>query len=564
MAYLVLARKYRPQTFEQVVGQQHVTRTLANAIDAGRVAHAILFSGPRGTGKTTIARILAKAMNCEKGPAHHFCNQCRSCVEITSSSAVDVFEIDGASNNSVDQIRDLRENIKYMPAHSTFKIYIIDEVHMLSIAAFNALLKTLEEPPKHVMFIFATTEPHKIPITILSRCQRHDLKRIEIESIAKYMEMICEKEESPISGETLSLIARESGGSMRDGLSLLDQVLSCADSGLTHEQLLGMLGAIDRKIIFDISASVFQRDMPAILESIETVFSRGQDIKKLYVEIMEHFRHLMIVKMGKKVDVLVDLPAHEIKMMQEQVTDVSPAFISQVFDMLFAEEANIRLSALSKTALEMAFLKIDQINPALTIDMLIQRLDQFKNSIGADGPDQAASTAQDAAAISGIKEKAVPYPQNRSEAVKDVNTRRESQKPEAVEKEAGLTEDTGALWGRVVERVSEEKPSIAAILEKCRLIQVKEGLVEIEVSGNGYETAAIKKHQRLLEKVCLDYLGQKVDLNISENKTSGQKRQNKIDRENSEKKRALRHPLVADAVELFNGKVNDVKIIQEV
>ena len=176
MSYLVLARKYRPQTFDQVIEQDHVTRTLSNAISSDRVAHAVLFSGPRGTGKTTVARILAKAMNCKEGSVPTPCNECRSCGEITSGNAVDVFEIDGASNNSVDQVRELRENIKYMPAHSLYKIYIIDEVHMLSMPAFNALLKTLEEPPPHVMFIFATTEPHKIPITILSRCQRHDFK----------------------------------------------------------------------------------------------------------------------------------------------------------------------------------------------------------------------------------------------------------------------------------------------------------------------------------------------------------------------------------------------------
>ena len=184
MSYLVLARKYRPQTFDEVIEQGHVTRTLSNAISAGRVAHAVLFSGPRGTGKTTVARIFAKSMNCEEGPTPTPCNECRSCREITSGHAVDVYEIDGASNNSVDQVRELRENIKYMPAHSRSKIYIIDEVHMLSISAFNALLKTLEEPPAHVMFIFATTEPQKIPITILSRCQRHDFKRIILESIS--------------------------------------------------------------------------------------------------------------------------------------------------------------------------------------------------------------------------------------------------------------------------------------------------------------------------------------------------------------------------------------------
>jgi len=231
MSYLVLARKYRPQTFAEVVEQGHITRTLTHAISAGRMVHAVLFSGPRGTGKTTVARILAKAMNCEKGPTPDPCNICRSCREITAGSAVDVYEIDGASNNSVDQIRDLRENLRYMPAHSQYKIYIIDEVHMLSIAAFNALLKTLEEPPAHVMFIFATTEPQKIPVTILSRCQRHDFRRIPIESMTQHMEMISSKEGIRIPSESVWLIAREAGGSMRDALSLLDQVMACCGAG---------------------------------------------------------------------------------------------------------------------------------------------------------------------------------------------------------------------------------------------------------------------------------------------------------------------------------------------
>ncbi|WP_054701283.1 DNA polymerase III subunit gamma/tau [Desulfosarcina cetonica] len=228
MGYLVLARKYRPQTFDAVVGQQHVTQTLKNAIKAGRVAHAILFSGPRGTGKTTVARILAKAMNCETGPTETPCNHCRSCMDITAGRGVDVFEIDGASNNSVEQVRELRDNSRYMPAHSRFKIYIIDEVHMLSIAAFNALLKTLEEPPAHVMFLFATTEAHKIPITILSRCQRHDLKRIDLAAVVGHMESLCRQESVAISTNNLWRIARESGGSMRDALSLLDQILPAA------------------------------------------------------------------------------------------------------------------------------------------------------------------------------------------------------------------------------------------------------------------------------------------------------------------------------------------------
>ncbi|MDY6952253.1 MAG: DNA polymerase III subunit gamma/tau, partial [Thermodesulfobacteriota bacterium] len=228
MSYLVLARKYRPQTFEEVVGQDHVTRTLKNAIRADRVAHALLFSGPRGVGKTSVARIMAKAMNCESGPTPSPCNVCRSCREITEGVSLDVFEIDGASNRGINEIRELRENIKYMPSHGRFKIYIVDEVHMLTTEAFNALLKTLEEPPPHVLFFFATTEAHKIPITILSRCQRHNFKRIGLEDILTSLRRVSHEMSFRIDDEGLVLLAREAGGSMRDALSLLDQVMAYA------------------------------------------------------------------------------------------------------------------------------------------------------------------------------------------------------------------------------------------------------------------------------------------------------------------------------------------------
>ena len=300
MAYLVLARKYRPQTFEDVVGQAHVTRTLKNAISGDRMAHAILFSGPRGTGKTTIARILAKAVNCESGPTPTPCNACRSCQDITAGRGVDVFEIDGASNNSVDQVRELRDNSRYMPAHSRYKIYIIDEVHMLSIAAFNALLKTLEEPPAHVLFFFATTEAHKIPITILSRCQRHDLRRIETAAISKHMEGLCRQEAVSVASDNLWAIARESGGSMRDALSLLDQVLACGDGQVNDDYVINLLGGMDRRLLFDLSEATFSRDIPRTLALIDAVYKNGQDLKRFYADLLMHFRLLMLVKMDAR------------------------------------------------------------------------------------------------------------------------------------------------------------------------------------------------------------------------------------------------------------------------
>ncbi|MBT8374211.1 MAG: DNA polymerase III subunit gamma/tau, partial [Deltaproteobacteria bacterium] len=378
MSYLVLARKYRPQTFEEVIGQDHITRTLTNAISMDRVAHAILFSGPRGTGKTTVARILAKTMNCKKGPAPTPCNECGSCKEITTGRAVDVFEIDGASNNSVDQIRELRENVRYMPAHSLYKVYIIDEVHMLSTSAFNALLKTLEEPPSHVMFMFATTEPNKIPTTILSRCQRHDFRRINLESISKHMSNICSKEGIDIENESLELIAREADGSMRDALSLLDQLMACIEGRITNDRIVDVLGVIDRKNLYAISSAILSRNIPAILDILDDIYLHGQDMKKLYSDLTEHFRNLLVVKMGEKINKLVDLPAHEIDLMTDQVKNISEIYLTQILNILFYEEETIRFSAHPKIALEMTFIKMFQIKPALSIDELIDKLDTLK------------------------------------------------------------------------------------------------------------------------------------------------------------------------------------------
>ena len=290
MSYLVLARRYRPQTFDQVIEQEHVTRTLSNAIAANRVAHAFLFAGPRGTGKTTVVRIMAKALNCQEGPLATPCNRCRSCNEITVGNAVDVYEIDGASNNGVDQIRDLRENVKYLPAHSRYKIYIIDEVHMLSIAAFNALLKTLEEPPEHILFMFATTEPHKIPVTILSRCQRHDLRRIPTGAISAHLVSICKQEGVNVPPESLDAMAREAAGSVRDALSLLDQVLSGTTGEVTHKQVLEMVGVVDRQIVLRFSQAILNSDIAQTLITVEKAYRHGQNLKMVYAELLAHFR----------------------------------------------------------------------------------------------------------------------------------------------------------------------------------------------------------------------------------------------------------------------------------
>ncbi|MGD9221728.1 MAG: DNA polymerase III subunit gamma/tau [Desulfobacteraceae bacterium] len=553
MSYLVFARKYRPQTFEQVVGQSHVTRTLANAIIAQRVAHAILFAGPRGTGKTTVARILAKAMNCKSGPTAQPCNQCQSCMEITAGNAADVFEIDGASNNSVDQVRELRENLKYMPVHSRFKIYIIDEVHMLSLAAFNALLKTLEEPPEHIMFIFATTEVHKIPITILSRCQRHDLRRIDGKAIAGHMRYICEKENIEIDDHSLSLIAQEASGSMRDGLSLLDHVLACAQGPVTSELIGELLGVVDRKHLLDISKAVFKRDMGQVLAGIDAVWRNGYELKRFYFDLVAHFHHLTIVKLGPEADRLADLPQQEIEQLKSQVEDVSQSYLLQIFDLLFQAEPVIKLSSQPRLGLEMVFLKLFQTAPSLPIETLIEHLDKLQSKLTSGQLGQQGQQASNS----------TPPVSRRAQGAVKMPAEPKVDAPMASSLGANRPQDMDALWRAIVGRISESKPSLAGFLAKCRLKSGDDGQLDLEVNGNEFTLKNITKHKKTIEEQCRSMLERPVELNINANFQDHATKQKKKKKISHLKQEAVSHPLVMEAMELFDGRVIDIQVPKE-
>jgi len=558
MSYLVLARKYRPQTFSQVIEQDHVTRTLSNAISSDRVAHAVLFSGPRGTGKTTVARILAKAMNCKQGPTPTPCNQCRSCREITSGNAVDVFEIDGASNNSVDQVRELRDHIKYMPAHSMYKIYIIDEVHMLSVPAFNALLKTLEEPPPHIMFIFATTEPQKIPITILSRCQRHDFRRISLKSMIEHMASICRQENFQMPDESLLLIAREATGSMRDALSLLDQILSCYQGAASHDQVLEILGVIDRKYVSDIGSAILRGDIAATLDALDDCYNRGHDLKKLYANLLEHFRNLLVVKMGKNINKLVDLPDAEVDQMTAQVDQVPLGNVSQIFDYLYREETSIRLSADARLALEMAFIRLDQLQPVLPIDVLIDKLDLLKQELS--NQPEGSKSSQKPVIKAETSESARHLRAEDSDSVSEQS----NSLPESAVSSGDLLNDLEAAWIQLSKIIMETNPSLGASLSKCRLRQVAADRVEIEVHGNGFTVSMLQreKNKVILKEICAQYFGNEKDIVlIAQGDSDDERPKKKSQNDHLLKQKALSHPSVADALEIFNGKLIDVKIL---
>jgi DNA polymerase-3 subunit gamma/tau len=559
MSYLVLARKYRPQTFAEIVEQEHVTRTLANAITSGRVAHAILFAGPRGTGKTTVARILAKALNCTSGPAPTPCNQCRSCEEITAGRSVDVYEIDGASNNSVDQIRELRANVKYMPAHSRYKIYIIDEVHMLSNPAFNALLKTLEEPPEHVVFLFATTEVHKIPVTILSRCQRYDFRRIRLESIAGYLATVCRREGVEIGAQSLELIARESGGSIRDGLSLLDQVIACGPDGMSPGLIADVLGVIDRKQLHDLADAVLARDVERFLGTLDDVFERGHDMKKLFAELLDHVRNLLVVAASPAPQTLLDLPPHEIDLLRAQAAKTTPATVHQILDAFFREEAAVRLSPQPKLALEMAFFRILSIPPALSIDTLITQIEALRREIGRVPPPAGPGTEPPVSAGS-------PSRPAQSAAARERSPDRSAP---AADSSAGMPAAAPGLeeaWEKILEITRRDHPSLAAQLKHCCLKRADAVRVEIVAPDSRFSAGMLRrdKNVAILKRVCSELMGPSVELVVEAGQECTPDLRQKRARKQELLQHALNHPLVSDALEVFNGKLIDVQVIQEV
>jgi DNA polymerase-3 subunit gamma/tau len=318
MTYQVLARRLRPQRFEDVVGQDHVTRTLRAAIAADRVAHAFLFTGPRGVGKTTTARLLAKALNCDKGPTPEPCNACSNCREIADGNAFDVLEIDGASHTQVDKMRDLMETVAHRPIKSRFKIFVIDEVHMLSSHSFNALLKTLEEPPPHVKFIFATTDPHKVLPTVVSRCQRYDLRRIGLGELRVHLRKTVDAEGVRLSDESIALLAREAEGSLRDAQSLLEQVLTVAGSGADEGAVRDVLGAADRRLVVEVVDAILAGDPAAGVRHLAELHTHGYDAQRFCRDLLEHWRHLAVLRATDERSLLADLPEAEVEVLAAQ------------------------------------------------------------------------------------------------------------------------------------------------------------------------------------------------------------------------------------------------------
>lgn len=383
MTYLIYARKYRPQTFEEMIGQKPIVQTLQNAIKNNRVAQAYIFSGMRGVGKTTAARILAKALNCQSGPTATPCNKCEFCKEINEDRSVDVLEIDGASNRGIDEVRSLREGVKYRPIHSRYKVIIIDEVHMLTREAFNALLKTLEEPPPHTVFIFATTEFHKVPATIVSRCQHFEFKKISQKDIINHLVDITQKENIKVSSYGMNLIAEAADGSLRDAQSLLDKAVAFSGEVISDEDLKEVLGTISKEILFAFSGAVLGEKPEEIFPLVEKVIELGYDLRFFYKELIQHFRNLLLVRSIKKPQDLLPLNEEDINDLMKEAERASQEELLRYLVVLQKGEQELRFSSHPRIYLEVFLVKLSHFKKITDLKDIVRDLEEIKEEIKA-------------------------------------------------------------------------------------------------------------------------------------------------------------------------------------
>ena len=544
MSYLALARKWRPRTFDEVVGQPTVTRTLKNALSTGRIGHAFLFAGARGVGKTTTARILARALNCSAGdvPTAVPCGTCPSCVEIAAGSALDVQEIDGATNNSVDQVRELRESARYNPARDRFKVWIIDEVHMLSTGAFNALLKTLEEPPPRVKFIFATTEYHKIPDTILSRCQQYEFRLIPARELLDHLRQVAEGEKIQVSDEALSRIARAAEGSARDALSLFDQVLAFSGLTVKDEDVTALLGLIDRQLLFRASQAVADGDSRGVIELAEALAEYGADYRNFNRELLLHFRDLLLARLSRDG---ASLLAQVLPEEREKLMALGAAFseedLLRAIDVLTKAETDLRWAQDPRVTLELALLKMVQMRRLMPFAELVARVER----LGA-----GALPARPAPPVNVP----VPVPESpRPQAPSAQAATPAPPKPPAAPPEPPPTSssDPEVILAGMLARC---RPTLAQPLRAAQVKQDGEALVlEVPPDLVQYATLHADEYRDLAKTAS----GRPWKLRIE---TGAPVREDAAEAERRTlMDEALKEPAVREAVDLFGGKVVQVR-----
>ena len=469
--YRAFYRKYRPSTFTDVVGQKHITTTLENAVKSGKTSHAYLFTGSRGTGKTSCAKILSKAVNCLNPQNGNPCNECEICKGIDNGAILDIIEIDAASNNGVDNIRDLREEANFTPANAKYRVYIIDEVHMLSIGAFNALLKTLEEPPAHVIFILATTEVHKLPSTILSRCQRFDFKRIPPEDMAVRLKEVAQKENLKLADDGAMLIARIADGAMRDALSLLDRCSSC-EGEIDSAAVASSAGLAGREYIFELCDCILEKNSAKALEVIDKLYNDSCDMERLITELTSHFRNLMVSKAVKNFEDMIICSQGEIEIIREQSAKTTLATIMSCIDILTASASTMKQGANRRTSAELCIIRLCTPSLDSDINALLRRISELESAITSGKVTVKAQAPAPVKAEVKPEPKAEPTPAPvQQEAPKVQETVKEEPKPEpqpVKEEKTIVPENTGTvpfdIWPEVTEKLFAKDPSLIAML----------------------------------------------------------------------------------------------------
>jgi len=494
MTYLVLALKYRPQTFDEVVGQEHVCETLKNGIASGKVSHAYLFSGPRGIGKTTTARILAKALNCKEGPTPEPCNQCTSCLEIARGNSLDVLEIDGASNRGIDEIRALRENVKFAPVSSRYKIYIIDEAHQITHDAFNALLKTLEEPPRHIIFMLATTQPEKIPATILSRCQRFAFKLIPQKKIFERLNYIVGKEKLKIGNETLNLIAFRGEGSLRDAQSLLDQVISYAGGKeITLEDTNFILGVLPFERLVEFSDLIAEHKAKEILSLIDEIAESGYDLHQFIKDLRQHFRNMLILKAAGRDTKILELPEKHLEILLEKGRQFTEENLVRIIDLLSRTYESMKWSEQPRLVIEVDMFRLCQ--PYVPIGEIIERLERLEKSLNLEekeGEPRKEREVQEAPKLQEVEEPPSGISEEKKLSVGEFSE----------------IEEIRGHWEEVLESVKKLDMPLHACLLEGLPVRLEGGLLYIIFPKNySFHKDRVEKKSDIVEKVLKGVLG---------------------------------------------------------
>lgn len=534
--YQVSARKWRPQTFEEVIGQRHVATTLINAVQRGRVAQAYLFSGIRGVGKTTMARLLAKALNCATPQGASPCNRCDSCREITEGRSVDVVEIDGASNTGVDDVRELREKVKYLPLRGKYKIYIIDEVHMLSNAAFNALLKTLEEPPPHLVFIFATTESHKIPATILSRCQHFVFRRISRQEIIAQLQRVAEERKVRFAERGLVLIAKAAEGSMRDALSLLDQAIAYGGQEVNEEDLFTLLGRMGEARFHSLIRAIHDRNAAAVLGLAREIADQGYDLRQFLADWLEHLRHLVVARNVEGAEAWIDLPKEEIDEIRTEAALFSDEELQRLFALFARLQGEIRTAPHPHLLFEVALMKAISLAHLQPVEKILERLE----ALGGEG----APSSRVNVFPSKPSERGVPAPQPSVQKAQEIPT--------------SFPSDKKKVWGQVIAEIKEKRPSLGSFLEQGTLLEITDQRIKIGYSES-FLIPLIQKEEnkKLMSALFKTHFRREIALELVD--LQGAPTPSPASGKETAPPSPTNHPFIQEALRVLGGEVIETK-----